>query len=48
MYTLSQNLGYLWIIWVKIGRSLVDNLGKNWKLINILFCDYRRSTIADP
>jgi hypothetical protein len=20
----------------------MDNLGKNWQLINILFCDYRR------
>jgi hypothetical protein len=34
--------GYLWIIRVKIGRSLMDNLGKKWQLINILFCGYRR------
>jgi hypothetical protein len=26
----------------------MDNLGKNWQLINMLFCGYRRSTIADP
>jgi hypothetical protein len=44
------------VIWVKIGRSLMDNLGKNWQLINILFCCYRRRLeiqnplleIADP
>jgi hypothetical protein len=33
----------------KIGRNLMDNLGKNWQLINILFCGYqRRLEIADP
>jgi hypothetical protein len=27
----------------------MDNLGKNWQLINILFCGYqRRLEIADP
>jgi hypothetical protein len=27
----------------------MDNLGKNWQLINILFCGYRRKLeIADP
>ena len=35
-------VGYLWIIWVKICRGLMDNLGKNWQLINILFCGHRR------
>jgi hypothetical protein len=25
--------GCLWIIWVKIGRNHMDNLGKNWQLI---------------
>jgi hypothetical protein len=24
-----QKLGYLWRIWVQIGRSFMDNLGKN-------------------
>jgi hypothetical protein len=47
-WNFSQNLGYLWIIWVKIGRSLIDNWGKNWQLSNILFCGYRRLEIADP
>jgi hypothetical protein len=27
----------------------MDNLSKNWQLINILFCDYQqRLEIADP
>ena len=29
-------------IWVNTGRNLMDNLGKNWLLINTLFCGYQR------
>ena len=45
----SQNYGYLLIIWVKTSRNLMDNLGKNWQLINILFCainDDQKSDIS--
>jgi hypothetical protein len=44
----SKILEFFLKIWVKIGRSLMDNWGKNWQLSNILFCCYRRLEIADP